>query len=407
VQIASESFTINELSGVTYVGPGDTEGHYKFLAVQNTGSKLISLDVELSSDGALLSARSTAELTLAASRDFEGIAFTNPTRNSVFLAEEGTPGVREYDLTNGNQLQNVTIPSVFNSRRSNFGFESLTRSLVGTTIWTGNEEALTVDGPRATASTGTTVRLLRLNVAGNDVTPAEQYAYEVDPIHTSGLANQRRSGLSDLTILPDRTLLALERSFDFSISAPLYRSRVYEIDFSTATDVSSAPFATGLSGQSYSPVSKELLWSGAVGGASGQNLEGLCLGPRLANGNWLLVGVVDNSTGQDGVSFNTLVTFELSPQMTGDFDADGDVDGQDFLAWQRGYGTPVGAALSQGDGDRDGDVDAADLAIWSTTYSGTQATVVVMPEPANAFLLMMGFLVATFRRATSYIVSLA
>ena len=37
-------------------------------------------------------------------------------------------------------------------------------------------------------------------------------------------------------------------------------------------------------------------------------LEGLCLGPKLPNGNHVLLGVVDSG---DGYSKNTVVAFEL------------------------------------------------------------------------------------------------
>ncbi len=399
VLIDTSLVAAEELSGITYKGPGATALHHTFLAVQDDGGKLLTLDVELSPTGSLVAASTTASLTLAASFDFEGAAYTNPTRNSVFLSEENSPGVREYDLSTGATLQTASIPSVFSNRRANRGFEALARSPDGSTMWVANEEALTVDGPLATASTGTTVRLLKLNVDGNAVSAAEQYAYQVQPIHLSGIRSERRSGLADLVTLPDGTLFGLERSFDVGVSALLYKSRIYEIDATSATDVGTAPFNTGLIGKSYTPVSKELIWSGSAAGANGQNLEGLTLGPRLANGNWLLVGVVDNSNGSDPVSFNTLVTFELSAIPSADFDEDGDVDGRDFLAWQRGTGTAIGATHSQGDADRDGDVDAADLAIWSEEY-GAPAIVaaVAIPEPNALLLLTFGAVLIVGRR---------
>jgi hypothetical protein len=52
-----------------------------------------------------------------------------------------------------------------------------------------------------------------------------------------------------------------------------------------------------------------------------------------------------------------------------DFDSDGDSDGADFLAWQRGLGTATGATKSQGNADGDADVDAADLAAWKAQFS--------------------------------------
>jgi glucose/arabinose dehydrogenase len=58
----------------------------------------------------------------------------------------------------------------------------------------------------------------------------------------------------------------------------------------------------------------------------------------------------------------------LFPLKLGDFDGDSDVDGSDFLRWQRGLGA-TSAAHSQGDGDEDGDVDGADLAVWRATFA--------------------------------------
>ena len=56
-----------------------------------------------------------------------------------------------------------------------------------------------------------------------------------------------------------------------------------------------------------------------------------------------------------------------------DFDGDGDVDGQDFLAWQRGFGS-LSPAQSEGDANLDGTVNSTDLGMWSVAYgTGTAA----------------------------------
>lgn len=57
--------------------------------------------------------------------------------------------------------------------------------------------------------------------------------------------------------------------------------------------------------------------------------------------------------------------YEAQPPKA-DFDGDHDVDGNDFLIWQVGFG--VGAAHAEGDADGDMDVDAVDLAIWEAEY---------------------------------------
>jgi hypothetical protein len=81
-----------------------------------------------------------------------------------------------------------------------------------------------------------------------------------------------------------------------------------------------------------------------------------------------------------------------------DFDGDGDVDGRDFLIWQRGVG--VGTTLAQGDANGSGSVNGADLAIWKTQFG--QAAVGAagaIPEPGSAVLLIIGAAsVAALRR---------
>jgi len=80
--------------------------------------------------------------------------------------------------------------------------------------------------------------------------------------------------------------------------------------------------------------------------------------------------------------------------LAGDFDDDGDVDGFDFLTWQRGFGT---------------DFTADDLTDWATNYgtgvsplaagSGLAASAAAVPEPSTAALLTLALAaLATPRR---------
>jgi hypothetical protein len=60
-----------------------------------------------------------------------------------------------------------------------------------------------------------------------------------------------------------------------------------------------------------------------------------------------------------------------------DFDLDGDVDGRDYLIWQRGFGmSGPNVTRQNGDATGDGDVDANDLAVWQATYGKDPA-----PDP--------------------------
>ncbi len=52
----------------------------------------------------------------------------------------------------------------------------------------------------------------------------------------------------------------------------------------------------------------------------------------------------------------------------GDFDRDRDVDGSDFLAWQRGFGSTASPVGSGADGDLSGEIDSGDLTVWESHY---------------------------------------
>jgi hypothetical protein len=84
-----------------------------------------------------------------------------------------------------------------------------------------------------------------------------------------------------------------------------------------------------------------------------------------------------------------------SAATAGDFDLDGDVDGVDFLAWQRGFGITGTATVAQGDADGNHAVNGADLAIWRQNF-GSGASVAAasaVPEPC-AGLLAIGTIAA-------------
>lgn len=93
----------------------------------------------------------------------------------------------------------------------------------------------------------------------------------------------------------------------------------------------------------------------------------------------------------------------LSNVFTADFDQDGRINGRDFLAWQRGYGTILNATLADGDADGDGDVDADDLAVYNAQFAprlnaSSSALVAGIPEPGSIILLASSLLAFALKR---------
>ena len=75
---------------------------------------------------------------------------------------------------------------------------------------------------------------------------------------------------------------------------------------------------------------------------------------------------------------------------TGDFGGALDVSGDDFLAWQRGFGKTTGARLGEGDGNGDGAVNTADFTTWKAQFGAPPAAPVAsgVPEPGTAALIV-------------------
>lgn len=87
---------------------------------------------------------------------------------------------------------------------------------------------------------------------------------------------------------------------------------------------------------------------------------------------------------------NVLAETIGDPENNADFDGDGDVDGADFLTWQRGVGTAGGQP--EGNADGLGGIDGDDLAVWKTQFGQPQSQVasLAIPEPGCVVLLGLG-----------------
>ncbi|GJM18184.1 MAG: hypothetical protein DHS20C14_03970 [Phycisphaeraceae bacterium] len=298
------SFPVTGASGVAWLGGND------YAVVLDNSNKIVFLTIVLDADGSAVSVTNAGGLSLDITADYEGIAVLSPS--VLMVCEETTPGLDTFLRIDGGHGGAVAIPAVYANARANRGLESL--EILDGVGWTANEEALSVDGPVASPSVGTTVRLLEFDAATG--TPARQLAYDVTKMHGPAipLENPGQSGLTDLVILPDGRLLALERSF--ALANPLFLTRIYEIDETGATDVSSLGT---LAGATYTPVAKTLAWSGDLG-----NLEGLTLGPALTGGGHSMIGVADDG---DPFSLNQIVFFRVTGITGGECFADCDGTG--------------------------------------------------------------------------------
>lgn len=301
---AGNTVPVTGLSGIAWLG-GD-----RYVAAMDNSRHVLLFRLTLSQTGKPLAVDGLRAVRLSQRHDFEDVAacptavaealererhgIANRTvgrgEPAVLLCEEDTPAVRAFSLTDGRMVGAVALPDNLLSRRPNRGLESLAVEPDGRFVWTANEEPLPADGPPTAVAAPGIVRLTRLPLplAGTPAAAILQLAYPVDPPHgfVRVFAGQPLSGLVALVTLGGGRLLALERSG--APGLPPFASRIYAVDVAGAQDISQVD--GDRAGRAGVPLEKRLLW----GDALGVNLEGLCLGPWLADGDRALVAVADN-----------------------------------------------------------------------------------------------------------------
>lgn len=283
------TYGAKQISGVTYAGDN------LFYAIDDTDNKLYPLELAISrSDGSLTESGITigTGVVMSGSHDMEGCAF-DPASGKVWISQETNALIREFDPATGALLRSAPVPAVQKQYVGNYSLEALTISGDGRTMWTANEEALKVDGALATNSVGSVVRLTRFTRESvyDNWTPDGEWAYETQPIGTLK-DSHTRSGVSGLCALPDGTLLTLERRCYDGGVFPDFNIRIYQVNFSGATDVSSL---ASLKNASYTKTTKTQLFS-FTDTSDMPNYEGICLGPRLNDGSCAIVLITDGGS---------------------------------------------------------------------------------------------------------------
>jgi hypothetical protein len=192
--------------------------------------------------------------------------------------------------------------------RHNLGFEGLSFTPDGRSVWLAMESALYQDGPIATPSTGAVARLARVDREGKEFA---QYAYPLDPIQAVPTGKNGDNGVSEILALDDHRALVLERSgVEGADGVWTMYIRLYAIDTTGATDIAAVP---SLANANYIPVDKRLVIDLAKTAAIGRvdNIEGMSWGPTLADGNRSLVLVSDNNFNPAQIT--QFLAFEVMP----------------------------------------------------------------------------------------------
>jgi hypothetical protein len=246
------------------------------------------------------------------SLDPEGIGLS--PKGTVFISSEGVPSqgispfIREFDLKTGRQQQSLKIPERYlrdNSTneepsprgiQDNLGFESLSLepgSLAAATgdpfrLFTATESALFQDSLPPDSEQPTRIRMMQYLI-GNIARPmvVTEHVYLLDPPPPGAVSN----GLTELaTVDTGGHFLSLERSYGLLGAS----AKIYQLATGAATDTSGIATLKGDISR-IDAVKKKLVLDLSTLGIYLDNLEGMTLGPRLADGTQSLVLVSDDN----------------------------------------------------------------------------------------------------------------
>ncbi len=246
--------------------------------------------------------------------------------NTLYWTSEGDarhgypPFIREMRM-DGSYASQVPVPAMFafdpsgkTGVRDNKGFESLSFTPSGDTLWVATEAALAQDGPvPAVGVPGGPIRITQF--ATHSAQPFRQIAYVPDAIPfapsvagvspPAGLTPgaMADNGVSEIWMASETGMLVLERAWAYGVGNSL---RLYWIDTNEADDVLGMP---ALLGAKFKPADKVLLLDFAKAGLPRlDNTEGMTRGPTLANGNPTLVFVSDDNFNSSQIT--QFVAFE-------------------------------------------------------------------------------------------------
>lgn len=266
------------------------------------GFYMMSIEIDTIT-GDLLTVREDAFLTNGQpNRDEEGICYM-PQTQTVFVSGEDDQEILEYNLQGQLTGRKLAIPEVFKTAYSNGGFEALTYQVATQRFWTTSENTLKADGQKPTIKRKIGNRL-RLQSFGDDLQPKEQYWYESDSTLTRKHKGRSIVGVSGLAALDDGRIVVLEREMYFPKKQIGSYSlvKLYLVDPSQQQpgEVLQKTFLT------------EFRTKVNLTRRNFANYEGICVGPKLADGRQVLVLVCDSQNQYRGVMKDWFKTVILS-----------------------------------------------------------------------------------------------
>ncbi len=206
---------------------------------------------------------------------------------SIQVVDRSGKYIRSFSLPD-----NLRMSALEKGPRRNGVLEGATFTNNYQNLWVSLEEPRYEDGPQASLQPNDAwVRLYKFKVSSGKA--VAQYAYKLDPVAyaPNPPGSFMVNGIPDIMDIGNNKLLVMERSF--STGRLACTIKIFIVDLNEAEDISSINSLKNNPPQK--PLRKKLLLNLDELGMYTDNVEGMCLGPRLKNGKRSLWMIADNN----------------------------------------------------------------------------------------------------------------
>ena len=254
--------------------------------------------------------------------DLEGVRYDS-NNNGFLVVSEGLisdrrdPGIYETN-TQGEILSSYSIPEYFGSKneqkpRNNGVFEGITKSVDGTGVWVATELPLEKDSskPKIFPSRSHS-RITRFDTETKN--PVSQFVYPLEGIAKLPINYFALNGITEILEYAQDRFLVMERSYSAGYGSHGNTVKIFDVDASKATNTLNENL---LRKAKYQTAKKRLIFDfksvddqltdGIV-----DNIEGMCFGPELENGNRSLILVADNNFNSFVRQLNQFILMEIN-----------------------------------------------------------------------------------------------
>ena len=314
---------VGGLSGIDY-----KNGKYFLVSDQASNPRLYIADLEI--NGTKIEKVKVEQLiTVKKSQEFsevvldlEGVRY-DPSSMSFFVVSEGLiddgkdPGI--YKLSDLGEIRtSFSIPEYFEALgeqkpRNNGVFEGLAESFDQQGFWVATESPLEKDsGKPKIFPSRAHVRITKFNKDSGE--PTDQFAYKLDGIAKLPINYFAVNGVTEILEYAENKFLVLERSYSAGYGSHGNTVKIFEVDASKASKTLNI---NRLKGEEYKLATKKLLFNfnsvedqltkGII-----DNIEGMCFGPQLENGNRSLILVSDNNFNSFAKQINQFILLEIN-----------------------------------------------------------------------------------------------